>query len=246
MAENEGDLFGGLIDDIAAAEQNTDPGEDGGKKGQAGEADKEKPGEGSPGAKKVDEQYNKLQKSYKDLQEHARQQSEKLKELSEWKQRIQGEGPSDEDKAKAQREELIKRLDEDPYAVIDIINQKVEERLAGLENKVELGNRTSQIKEVMHEIDKEYEVDWDKNWNKILEQISYFSAKAVNEMPKEVLKNACRLAGCLKPREHANIPYVEGMGPDGSPPQKKNEVDAMKERILSKKPKGDALDFLNT
>lgn len=186
----------------------------------------------SPDINKLTEQFDKLQGSYKELQEFARQRSEEVKELKDWRNKITG---IDESEKQKETEKLIReRFEEDPLTVI---NELVNEKVSNLSKTVQTNQVLTKIDKYMGEIDKEYEVNWEKDKEKILSHLEYFSDKAKKERPEDVLRSACRLAGVLKPKTPSKTPsYVED-GTVNLVNQKvvDNEVKNIKKGILGQK-----------
>jgi len=182
------------------------------------------------------EDWERLEKRLKDQQEFIRQQSETIKELKEFKDRLLG---VDKEKEKIQKEkELREKFEEDPLTTVDeIVSKKYEEKLKELETKLHIQEEKNKIKEVLLEFEKEYDINWDRDYKKILPYIDYFSPKARREKPREVLKALCKLAGIeLKKRETQTLPsgfYIEG-GVSGGVLNKeiKSEAEKIKKEIL--------------
>ena len=143
----------------------------------------------------------------------------------------------DEDQKKGAIElELRKKFDEDPLSVInDLVNQRVSE----INSTIEKERTVNRVDSVMADIDKEYIVDWDKDFVKIKPHLDYFSDKAKREKPKEVLLSACRMAGVLKTREDGDFNYVQSSKSNGA--IKKSEMvkieKSIKDSMKSKAPK---------
>jgi len=176
----------------------------------------------------------KLQQIIKDQREMIRQQGETIKELKEWRDRLVGK--TDEDEAKKKELEIRQKFEEDPLKTVD---ELVEQKIREIREKVETESITNRIDRIMREIDKEYDIDWDKNYPKIVSYLEDFDEKAKREKPKEVLLAACKLAGILKKKETTSTgvpPYIEGT--TGTPGAKgKTEEELIKERIIGKKKK---------
>lgn len=190
-------------------------------------------GGGSPAEGMVSrEEFEKLQGSYKELQEFSRQRSEEVKELKTWRDRLMG--LDGEESQKELELELRNRFDEDP---LQVVKQMIDERVKEVRSVVDQASSVSNVQRVMDEVDKEYEVDWQRDWNKIVAEANHFSDEAKRQDPKGVLLKACRLAGVLKPKDNSSdVPFVQGAGVAGQAALK-SEGDKLKERILGAKPK---------
>ena len=180
------------------------------------------------------EDYEKQQESYKNLQELQRQTAEELKELRDFKNRIVGK--TDEEIAQEKAKANLEEVDKDPVNYIkkqqDALEQKYNEKVKAIDDKLSLVQKEGEIRRIMSEIDKDYVVDWDKYQDKIAENLKMFSDKAKDERPMEVLKSAARMAGAIKVRDKTNMPYIEGSGVHGAH-FTKSEKDQIKEKILS-------------
>ena len=173
--------------------------------------------------KKKEEDKHDYKERYKNLQEAHRQSREELKVIKQKNEALEKSveeikggfksivGESDEaKKAKLLKEKAIE-FDTDPLGYVEklesridgIVDKKVEERTKSLTD----ARKEDMAKAIMKEIDEEYDVNWDRDHQKITKELEYFSAKAKAERPRDVLLAACRQAGAIKPKE--KIPFSE-------------------------------------
>jgi len=174
------------------------------------------------------EEIETIIKQNKDQRELIRQMGEELKELKEWKERIIGN--PDEEKRKKDELELRKRFEEDSIAVVD---ELIKKRLAEVESKLEKHDIIEKVKDAMQEIEKEYIVNWDKDYEKIVSYLNNFDPKVKREKPKEILLAACKLAGVIKKREKPlkSFPYIEESGKAGIANLEKGIKEKIRERF---------------
>jgi hypothetical protein len=177
-----------------------------------------------------------LQKSNKDLQELVRQQSEDVTRFKDFYDSVTG--VKDEKEKKKIALERQKAYDEDPVAVT---RQIIREEMAEVKESVQKESRTNFVDRAMREVDKKFEVDWDKHFPVIVEQLKNFSKKAKEDDPVGTLTKACKLAGSdiLKARTENLPPTTEGGGRRGNPPKGESEAEKIKNRILKSQTKSD-------
>lgn len=185
-------------------------------------------GKGKPVEKTVHEE------QYKNLQEHTRQQSEKIKEqerrileLEERWNRITGNTPEEQNKRKEL--DIRKKYEDDP---VKFQNEIFEEKLKPIKEQLELTNMKSELDRAMDEIEEEYDVDFEGKQDNISKYIEQFSLEARRLHPKEILLSACKLAGVLKKKE--TLPYIENgtVRSTGKAPQKKDYGQSLKEAMV--------------
>jgi len=181
---------------------------------------------GSKGKNKEDVKIRELEETNKNQREMIRQLGEELKDLKEWKNKITG--MSQEDLSKKEELEMRQRFEEDN---IGVVNELIEQKVKEVENKLNEQVAISNVKEAMSDIDKEYFVDWDRDYPKIVSQLNNFSQEAKQRDPKGVLLAACRLAGVIKKRDTSIPTYIEGANRYGIPKQVKSAEDEIRNRI---------------
>lgn len=182
----------------------------------------------------IDAKIALMDKRLKDSQEFIRQQKEQIDELSEFKRRLT-EDP-EEKKQKRKELELRSQYDNDP---LNTTKKLMTEELSGLKQDLEVTKTKLAAKDAMQEIEREYEVDWDKNSKLILAQLDNFSPEVRKADPKGTLLRAMKLADVLKKREGPLPPFVEGGGRNPGVAAKQTEADLIKKRIFGEPKKSD-------
>jgi hypothetical protein len=183
--------------------------------------------------------------TYKNLQEHARQQDEKIAELEKQNKKI-GDlyeritGNPEEDKKKIEEIEERKRFEKDtPNATRELINQAKEE----IKQEIEEQRSKDFVEESKQRIKKAYasiyedtgiDVKDKKVQSKILPFVNAFTAEEKQANPKKVIEYALKLSGELD-KQGVNMNFVE-KGSVGAPNFKKKkeneeEAEAHKKRI---------------
>ena len=216
------DLAGSLLDYDPNEEVPSDDGDETPPK-KAPEADGDK-----------DDRIAKLEKRVKDSQEFIRQQSETIKDLSDFKERLTGD-PEEKKKKRAELERRT-RFDEDPLTVME---EMMDERFAKLENRVDLNTTQHSVKDAMRIIEKEYDIDWDKHAEKVVAELENVSEKLRKKDKRKALLKAMNLAGVLKKRDKSSPPYVEGGSGAPIKKQKDDEAQKWKDRVFGKKKKSE-------
>ena len=192
----------------------------------------EKPGgEKLPGGdllSETDKKVEKLSTEIKNQQELIRQQSETIKDLASFKDRLTGPVvETDEEKEKRLREEYI----DDPLST----TKKMIESMIGKTNqKIDKTNSVTTAERSMREINRTHIVDWDKDYPKIVDELNKFSDKSKREDPQGCLLRACKNADAAKKRSK-NLPTsIEGEGRGGGtniPKKKGTEADKITKKF---------------
>ena len=166
--------------------------------------------EGTPAPTKDDKRLTDLEESNKNLQEKMRQQTEENKTLRDFRDNIvkaTGKGTED-DKEKAQQE--LVEFDKNPVPFMrKMMKEEMAEAMAGVKDAVAMNKSSFVVDKVINDIDAKYDVDWDKNHQKINAQLKSFSQEAKDSDPQGTLLKACQLAGCLKSRDVSSPTTVE-------------------------------------
>lgn len=193
---------------------------------------------GSPGAQesksdRLDAQ--KLQKELKDSKETIRQLSEQMKDLTnktgdlDLVKKLKAVfTPSDDEEAEKRRKELLDKHDDDPIAFIKDFVQK---EIGEVKEKLHTTNLDIRVKEVTDEIDREYEVNWAQDSDKIIKQLNTFSKEFKQNNPKEATLRAMRLAGIGKKRIKP-LPRFESADSMSSPGVSKGRKEEMERSFL--------------
>ena len=222
------DLAGSLLDYDPEEEVSSEGGENPPKKSQESK-------------NKSDDRIAKLEKRLKDSQEFIRQQGETIKGLENFKKRLTEE-PEDE-KKKREELELRSRFDDDPISAMDeMIERKMDKKLSGmkdLEEKVDLNSTTNTVRDAMRQIEKDYEIDWDKHSKKVIAELDNVSEDLRKKDKKKALIKAMKLAGVLKKRDKSSPTYIEGGGGAPTEKQKADEAQRWKDRVFGKKKKAE-------
>lgn len=209
--------------------------EDPGTSGETKPDDEKKPKE-IPKPTDNSKEVASLTESNKNLQEQVRQLSEKNKEFSGFIDRVKG--IPNTDKEKEEQVKILRQFEEDPIAVINML---VAQKLTEVDEKVTKSEVNNTIDRAMREIDKEYEIDWEKNYQKIIPLLNEFDKETRMRNPKDILVKAARLAGVIKKRDKSAPPYVEGEGTGVGGEKKTSEADNIKKGILNAGKKSDNL-----
>ena len=96
------------------------------------------------------------------------------------------------------REEEIRKFDADP---ITGMNSAIEEKLAGITQRMDKNDRSAMAERAMSSIDRDYDVDWDKDAGKIKAQMEIMSSDYKAANPQQAIFQAARLAGVIKKKE---------------------------------------------
>ena len=189
-----------------------------------------------PDTKVLKETLAKSDKIIKDQREKIRQLGEDLKSLLDWKDSITGKSF---EKEQAQKElEAKMKFEENGYDTVkELIESKLDTKLSSIQDKINLIDTTVNVNRIIQEISQDYEIDWDKDYIKIIPELEKFDEKMKKEKPKEVLLSACKLAGVIKKKDKSKPPYVEGEGYNSSV-VKRTEADKIKKGILNRINKG--------
>jgi hypothetical protein len=179
-----------------------------GSEPEGSEEDKDKPSDEKLEDSKSKE-YQKLEENYKSLQELVGKQSDQIKGLAESKESFnkvkQAFLPSDEENDKEEQRVLSDTFDTNPVTFIDA---RIEEKMKKLAQRQEDSDIDRFAKEVMMDIDKEYDVPWDKVSNKIASELINFDEEFKHSNPKRAVLKAMSLAKVGKKREKP-LPYYE-------------------------------------
>lgn len=175
-----------------------------------------------------DEDIEAIKKQLKDQQEYIRQQSETIKDLSAFKDKIVGPKPDEEEKQRMK--ELQMKYDQNP---VGTTIELIEERLNQTNKRIEHNSASNMVEKAMRDIDRNYIVDWDKDYTLIVDQLNNFTLDARKKNPQSILLQACRMAGVIKKRSKPLPTHIEGEGREtGSrKPANKTEADSIKERF---------------
>jgi len=192
-AENEGNAFSGLIDEVLDPPA---PGE----------------GPGAPGEKATvsKEDYDALQAKLNDVIEKVPDQGQ-LKTIIEnngkLEQMMEVLVPNKDKNTEAKRKALIDEFDADPISFLD---KKLDEKLSGVVERLDTSEVNRFADKVMTEIDRDYVLDWAKDGQKVADELAKFSTAYKREDPKAATIKAMSLAGVGKKRDAAaNFPYYE-------------------------------------
>ena len=174
--------------------------------------------------KKVEE----LLESNKQLQEQVRQMAETNKGMAEFLDTIRGNPKTEAEKKKKQ--ETLKMFDQDPEATV---RQIMREELSGVKTELFMEKTTNNVDRAMKEVDKDYVVDWDKDWQKVAGELKKFAMEVKQKDPKGTLLSACRLAGCIKKRavSTGEPPIVAANTKPGSRPAPAKHSETVNSRL---------------
>jgi len=178
-----------------------------------------------------------LQKQMADKDEMIRQQSEKLKALEPMQQtvqKMQSVFVNDEESVKtaAAREALTRQWDEDPAGTFEQLMEQRENRIL---QEIEKKDRKRSAREVISEVEKEYDVDLDKDGKKIAEALERFSPEYKERNLKQAVISAIELTKTGKRRK--TLPHVEGssLSPEAQAKQKLSREQEFKKLLLKHK-----------
>jgi len=169
----------------------------------------------------------RLKKESADLKEQIRQFAEENKEYKDFKQRLFGDPKTEEEKRRAILEE--QKYNEDPVGFM-------EEKLKNLEKRIDTKETKKLVDKALREVQRDYDIDFDKVYPKIVQELKGFSEEAKAKDPKGCLLKACRLAGVLKPKKKDASNYITGEGSSKANNKKaqKSIEEKVKARILGK------------
>ena len=137
-----------------------------------------------------------------------------------------------EEQEAAKEFELRREIEENPLKLADLVENKLTPKIKDLEEKLSYQTTLTGVEKAMAEINKEYDIDWDKNSQKILKQMDNFSAEAKRKNPKGVLLAAARLAEVIQKKDKPDISFVESSSGYIPPKVKKTLEQKYKERIM--------------
>ena len=158
---------------------------------------------------KSEERMAALEKNQKDLQEQNRQLTETNKTLQQISDNFTGNTP--EAIAAREHQEKLKKIDKDPVAYIDA---EIEKRAQKSDKALALESQTGIVHRSIASVNKDFIVDWNKDYEKINKKLATFSQEAIDKDPKGTLIAACELARCIKRKAASSPP---DMGPKGRP-----------------------------
>ena len=129
--------------------------------------------------------------------------------------------------------ELRNRYDEDP---VSVVKELFSDLITPLQNEVALSNTKVVLSRAMKNIDVNYEVNWDKDYPKILDEINNFSKEARTKNPEGTLLKACLLAGVAKKRKVplTTMPSVLPYNSKEQAKLKNDEAKSIRDRITSR------------
>jgi len=168
-----------------------------------------------------------LKEAVKNQQELIRQQSETNKELQSFKNRIVGNTEADKFK-----EELIideQEYDKDPTAYV---KNKIEARISAVEERFKKKEIKNSVNKAALEISEKYDVNFDRDYPKIIKELNRFSIKDRQENPKRCLLDACRLAKVIKRKDSGSAQIISGSGMRTVTPAQLDEAAQIKKRFL--------------
>ena len=168
-----------------------------------------------------------LKEAVKNQQELIRQQSETNKELQSFKNRIVGNTEADKFK-----EELIideQEYDKDPTAYV---KTKIEAGIAAVEERFKKKEIKNSVNKAALEIAEKYDVNFDRDYPKIVKELNRFSIKDRQENPKRCLLDACRLAKVIKRKDSGSAQIISGSGMRTVTPAQLDEAAQIKKRFL--------------
>jgi hypothetical protein len=183
---------------------------------------------------------------YKNLEEHARQQSEEIKELKKVIEKREKvfealTGDPEEDKKKLEEAKIRKDFEEDtPNAVKktvdDILAKKLEQvddRIDSVLEKIE----RKKIYELYDEIQDEYGINLrEKEMQKKLSSYAQmFTPEERTKNPKKVLYNILKISGELDKVGKSNMPFVESGSVGGGGKRKKATAEETEEALVKKR-----------
>jgi hypothetical protein len=221
------DIFDGLEDD--------NPPE-----GDPSKGPKEKPKEDAKA------KFETLQKSYKDLQEHSRQQSEELKSLREKTEKIDQIANvfvGDDGEQKRVKAELSEReeFEKDSFAynqrrLADMKKELEEKYSRVVDERIHPIQANAVFERCKNKISQKYEVDWEdaKVQKDISSQLERLDAGYRSKEPEKALLTAAHLSGHLRKRSADELPFTE-MGGNFStynPKAAQREADQIKKNIV--------------
>ena len=170
---------------------------------------------------------DELKESNRNNQELIRQLSETNKDLLSFKQRIVGN--TDADKFK---EELIideQEYDKDPTAYV---KNKIEAGISAVEERFKKKEIKNSVNKAALEISEKYDVNFDRDYPKIIKELNRFSIKDRQENPKRCLLDACRLAKVIKRKDSGSAQIISGSGMRTVTPAQLDEAAQIKKRFL--------------
>jgi len=165
---------------------------------------------------------------------------DKLRPAAQTVEKMQQAFLGDEDAQRAQvaKEELTRSFDEDPAGTLDRILADRDQRLmAALEKK----ERTRDVKDIMREVEQEWDVDWKNSGKKIKETLNNFSPDYKESDLKGALIAAIELNKAGKKRK--TLPHMEGssLSPEQQEKRRLDYETEVKKRILKHKDSADPL-----
>jgi len=162
------------------------------------------------------------------------EQKKELNELKQFKENITGTKPKDPNEI--DREKFL----EDPF---DFYNKKINNKVDEVRREVFNRDISRQVAESTKELEREYEINWGKDQNRINDALNMLDKDMKQSDPKGALRKAFMLAG-IKHKDNINTLGFTEMGISQQMQEKKDldEAQQIKQNILNVK--NDALDFI--
>jgi len=160
-----------------------------------------------------------------DLKSKIEEQNSKLAEFDAFKNRLVGEKPKDN--LEMEREQF----EEDPKGFYEKKFKEVESNL-----RTEMVNRevTSQVMDATKELEREFDVNWNKDQEKIINIVNMFAKDVKQKDPKGVLRKAFVLAGIKQKDDIYKIPYSElGINTQMQEKKQQEDNDRIKDSIIN-------------
>ena len=217
----------GAFDSILGLDKDTE-GSDPGKPGDGGEENQEN-------LEDPKVAIATLQEKFDNQVEIGRQQAEQIKKMQTGDgllDMIQGQlsKQSPEAKAEADKLALQSKHDGDPVGVTeDMITRAVEKVVTPIQAQLNQEVTARQGREVMDQVNKEYDIDWPKDGAKVTEQLKQFSEDARIKDPRGVLLKAMNLAGVGTKRPE--MPHLGGREGIGAAPSIQTQKEEYKTAI---------------
>ena len=115
-----------------------------------------------------------------------------------------------EDKEQKEREERIRKFDVDPLTGV---NNIVEEQVSSLRNEINSMKSTRIAQLAMDDIDKEWDVDWESNKQKIKHELETLNPEFRRNNPKAALLKAAQFAGVANKKDKMPMTLYPGSTP---------------------------------
>ena len=184
------------------------------------------PGDPKP-ADDVNKKLNDLSEANKNLTEQMRQVTENNKTLSNFRDKVVGN--TDEEKDRIAAQERAKNYEEDP---VGTTQKMIREELSTVKDGLNLVGQTGVVDRAMRQIDENYDINWDKDYQKVKDQLKKFSDKSIKEDPEGTLLASAKLAGVAKKRENPNLPsQFERHRKGGNLPKDQQKGDDINSRL---------------